>query len=266
LYPVKFSAVTNAETHSIEGGRVHSEIVDGVATITFSHPKSNSLPAALLLELARTISAAGKNPSARVVHLRSGGSGAFCAGASFEELQRITDAVSGKRFFMGFVNLIIAMVRCPKFIVTRVHGKVVGGGVGIVAASDYAIAVEGAALRLSELAVGLGPFIVGVCIERKIGPGAFAAMAIDADWRDARWGHQHGLYAEVQPDMKSLDAAVANRLTTLSASNPEAMTRLKKVFWEGTDGWPTLLEKRAEMSGKLVLSDFTGRAVGRLPK
>jgi len=255
--------MTNVETHSIEGGRVHSETLNGVTTITFGHPKGNSLPAALLLDLARTITSAGRNPSGSVVLLRSEGSGAFCGGASFEELQRITDAVGGKRFFMGFVNLIVAMIQCPKFIVTRVHGKAVGGGVGIVAASDYAIATDGASLRLSELAVGLGPFIVGLPIERKVGTGAFAAMAVDADWRTAQWGHQHGLYAEVHPDVESLDIAVGKRLAFLSASNPDAMARLKSVFWEGTEDWPELLEKRAAMSGKLVLSEFTSRAVGR---
>ena len=257
--------MTNVETHSIEGGRVHSETLNGVTTITFGHPKGNSLPAALLLDLARTITSAGKNPGGSVVLLRSEGSGAFCAGASFEELQRISDAVSGKRYFMGVVNLIIAMIQCPKLIVTRVHGKAVGGGVGIVAASDYAIAAEGASLRLSELAVGLGPFIVGVPIERKIGAGAFAAMAVDADWRTAQWGYQHGLYAEVHPDVESLDAAVGKRVATLSASNPEAMAQLKSVFWEGAEDWPALLEKRAAKSGSLVLSEFTSRAVGRKP-
>jgi len=255
--------VTNVETHSIEGGRVHSETAGGVTTITFGHPKSNSLPAALLLALARTVTVAGKNPDAKVILLRSEGTGAFCAGASFEELQKLSDAAGGKRFFMGFVNLIIAMIRCPKFIVTRVHGKAVGGGVGIVAASDYAIAAEGASLRLSELAVGLGPFIVGVCIERKIGQGAFAPMAIDADWRAAQWGYQHGLYAEVHPDIESLDNAVGQRLAALCASNPEAMAQLKSVFWEGTENWPALLEQRAAMSGRLALSDFTSKAVGR---
>jgi methylglutaconyl-CoA hydratase len=257
--------LTNVETHSIEGGRVHSETLNGVTTITFGHPKSNSLPAALLLELARTVAAAGKNKQSQVILLRSEGTGAFCAGASFDELQRITDAVHGKRFFMGFANLIVAMIRCPKFIVTRVHGKAVGGGVGIVAASDYAIATEGAALRLSELAVGLGPFIVGVPIERKIGTGAFAPMAADADWRTAQWGEQHGLYAEVHPDVESMDIAVGKRIEFFAASNPEAMAELKSVFWEGTEDWPELLQKRAEMSGTLVLSDFTTKAVGRKP-
>jgi methylglutaconyl-CoA hydratase len=247
----------------IESGSVKSEVSDGVATITFAHPKSNSLPGRLLAELAASVREAGDNPAARVILLRSEGDGAFCAGASFAELQAISDPESGKRFFMGFVHLILAMIRAPKFVVARVHGKAVGGGVGIVSASDFAIASAGASLRLSELAVGLGPFIVGLPIQKKIGMGPFSAMSIDADWRDAAWGYTHGLYAELHPDVASLDAAVAKRVAMLAGSNPEAMAQLKRVFWEGTENWADELESRAERSGTLVLSDFTSRAVGR---
>jgi methylglutaconyl-CoA hydratase len=247
----------------IESGSVTSEVANGVATITFSHPKSNSLPGRLLAELAASVREAGDNPAARVILLRSEGDGAFCAGASFAELQAISDAESGKRFFMGFVHLILSMIRAPKFVVARVHGKAVGGGVGIVSASDFAMAAAGASLKLSELAVGLGPFIVGLPIQKKIGMGAFSAMSIDADWRDAAWGYTHGLYAELHPDVASLDAALAKRVATLAASNPEAMAQLKRVFWEGTENWAEELESRAERSGTLVLSEFTSRAVGR---
>jgi len=198
-----------------------------------------------------------------VIVLRSDGDGPFCAGASFAELQAIADAESGKRFFMGFVNLIIAMIRAPKFVVTRVHGKVVGGGVGIVSASDFAIAASGASLKLSELAVGLGPFIVGLPIQKKIGLGPFSAMAVDADWRDAEWGYRHGLYAELHDSVASLDEALVKRVQTLASSNPDAMAQLKKVFWDGTEDWSAELDARAGMSGTLVLSDFTSKAVGR---
>lgn len=245
------------------GGYVRSDVQDGVATITFFHPKSNSLPGKLLAELAAAVTAAGQDDEARVIVLRSDGDGPFCAGASFAELQAISDAESGKRFFMGFVNLILAMIHAPKFVVTRVHGKVVGGGVGIVSASDFALATKGASIRLSELAVGLGPFIVGLPIQKKIGLGAFSAMAVDAEWRDADWGYRHGLYAELHDDIESLDASLEKRITTLAASNPLAMAQLKKVFWEGTDDWSAQLDSRAGMSGTLVLSDFTSRAVGR---
>jgi methylglutaconyl-CoA hydratase len=248
---------------TIDAGRMHSGLADGVATIIFSHPKSNSLPGALLASLAEAVTEAGRNADARVILLRSEGTAAFCAGASFAELQGIRDAEGGKKFFMGFVNLILAMIRAPKFVVVRVHGKAVGGGVGIVSASDYAIASSSASLKLSELAVGLGPFIVGLPIQKKIGMGAFSAMSVDADWRDAEWAYQHGLYAEVHSDAFSLDAAVDARVKMLAASNPEAMAQLKSVFWEGTEDWARQLEERAAMSGRLVLSEFTSRAVGR---
>ena len=252
-----------ADQLDIEPGRVTSKTADGVATIEFSHPKSNSLPGRLLAQLAESVIAAGEDPEARVIVLRSEGDGAFCAGASFAELQAIYDARSGKQFFMGFVNLILAMIRAPKFVITRVHGKAVGGGVGIVSASDYALAAEGASLKLSELAVGLGPFIVGLPIQRKIGMGAFSAMSIDADWRDAEWGYRTGLYAELHPTVFSLDSALEKRVSALASSNPEAMAQLKAVLWEGTDGWPAQLEARAAVSGSLALSDFTSKAVGR---
>lgn len=247
----------------VEPGRVTSETANGIATITFSHPKSNSMPGVTLAELAQAVTAAGSDSAVRVILLRSEGAGAFCAGASFAELQALTDAEGGRKFFMGFANLIIAMIRCPRLIVTRVHGKAVGGGVGIVAASDYAIAAEGASIKLSELAVGLGPFIIGPSIQKKIGMGAFGAMAIDADWRDAQWAHGHGLYAEVHGDVESLDAAVTKRVEMLDASNPDAMAQLKQVLWEGTENWSELLETRAGMSGALAMSEFTSRAVGR---
>ena len=244
-----------------DSGTVATQIADGIATVRFAHPKGNSLPSALLANLAETIRALGDERSARVVVLRSEGTGPFCAGASFPELQAIADERAGKRFFMGFATLLLAMIRCPKLIVTRVHGKVVGGGVGMVAASDYALATGTAAVRLSELAVGIGPFVVGPVIERKVGLAAFSALAVDADWRDARWAETHGLYASLHPTADELDRAVLGIAERLAASNPEAMSRLKAAFWTGTEGWDDLLERRAEASGTLVLSDFARRAI-----
>jgi len=251
------------ESEPVESGSASSKTANGVTTISFFHPKSNSLPANLLAQLARSVEIAGVDPETRVIVICSEGTGVFCAGASFSELKAVRDAAAGKKFFMGFARLIIAMIRCPKIIVARVHGKAVGGGVGIIAASDYAVATESASVRLSELAIGLGPFIVGPAIERKIGMGAFSGMTVDADWRDARWAERHGLFAEVCEDIPSLDDAVSKRAAMLSASNPEAMARLKSIFWKGTEDWPALLEARAEMSGTLVLSEYTRKAIGK---
>lgn len=242
-------------------GSVSTIVADGIADVCFGHPKSNSLPASVLRALAESIATAGARDDVRVVLLRSYGVGPFCAGASFDELSAIRDASAGKEFFLGFARVILAMTRCPKPIVTRVHGKVVGGGVGIVAASDYAMATEKASLRLSELAVGIGPFVVGPVIERKIGAGAFGAMAIDADWRDAAWGATNGLYARLFDTATALDSGVDGMAATLAAANPEAVSRIKRIAWEGTDHWPKLLEERAEMSGSLVLSDYTRNAI-----
>jgi methylglutaconyl-CoA hydratase len=209
-----------------DAGDVGVRTSGGVATVQFAHPKGNSLPAALLRRLADALTTLGTDDAARVIVLRSGEPGPFCAGASFDELTSIADAAAGKEFFMGFARLILAMRRCPKFIIARVHGKAVGGGVGVVAAADYAIATAGAAVRLSELAVGIGPFVVGPVIQRKIGLGAFQALAVDAaSWRDAAWGERHGLFAHVAADGAALDDAVTTLAVRLGGFNPDATAR-----------------------------------------
>jgi methylglutaconyl-CoA hydratase len=247
---------------SRDSGHVSVHTVNGIATLQFGHPKGNSLPGALLRQIADALDALGADTEARVVVLRSTEPGPFCAGASFDELRSIQDAVTGKEFFMGFARLVLAMRGCPKFIIARVHGKTVGGGVVLAAASDYAIASASAAVRLSELAVGIGPFVVGPVIQRKIGLGAFQALAVDAvTWRDAAWAEQHGLFAEVSADGEALDTAVAALADRLARSSPDAMARMKATFWEGTEHWDTLLEERAAMSGTLVLSPFTRSAI-----
>jgi len=250
-------------TSPIHDGHVTTRVADGVATVSFFHPKGNSLPAAVLARLAEEVTALGSNPDATVIVLRSEGEGPFCAGASFQELQAVRTAEEGQRFFMGFARLILAMTRCPKFIVARIHGKAVGGGVGVTAAADYAIAVPGASVKLSELAVGIGPFVVGPVIEKKIGLAAFSMLAVNAqEWRTAGWAREHGLFAEVRDTVEEMDQAIAELAERLAASNPEAMARMKQIFWQGTDHWETLLAERAGMSGSLVLSDFARRAIG----
>ena len=244
-----------------ESGTVNVTAAEGVATVRFSHPKGNSLPAALLARLADEIRKLGTRDEVHVVVLRSSDAGPFCAGASFDELKAIRDSAAGKEFFMGFARVILAMTRCPKLIIARVHGKTVGGGVGLVAASDYAMAVELASLRLSELAVGIGPFVVGPAIERKIGLGGFSAMAIDTDWRTARWAEEFGLYSRIFDSINALDSALDLFARKLARTNPEAMARMKSVFWQGTEHWERLLEERAEMSGALVTSEYTRSAI-----
>ena len=257
---------TPASSQAVGSGVVTCSITDGIATVSFYHPKGNSLPAVLLNDIAGRITSVSKHPATRVVVIRSEGAGSFCAGASFDELKRIDSPEAGKEFFMGFARVILAMRRCPKPIICRVQGKVVGGGVGIVAASDYVLAVPEAPARLSELAVGLGPFVVGPVIERKIGPGPFSAFALDADWRDAAWCLARGLYTRICDNLPALDQVLGTVSHKLATYNPDAITQLKQALWEGTDNWDRLLEERAAMSGTLVLSDFTRNAIAAFEK
>jgi len=241
---------------------VKLKIENGIGTIEFYHPQSNSLPGNILAKLSSTITESGKNNDIKVIILKSAGERAFCAGASFDELISINDTASGKEFFSGFANVINAARKCPKFIIGRVQGKAVGGGVGMASACDYCFATKFASAKLSELAIGIGPFVVGPAVERKIGTSAFCAMTINAEkWFDANWAREKGLYTEVFDLVDEMDAQVKKLATTLSKSNPEAMEELKKVMWVGSENWDTLLMERAERSGKLVLSEFTRNAI-----
>jgi methylglutaconyl-CoA hydratase len=243
-------------------GSVEYTINNQIATIEFGHPLSNSLPGKILAKLAESITELGNNDNVRVIVLKSLGEKAFCAGASFDELISIKDFETGKTFFSGFAKVINACRKCPKFIIGRVQGKAVGGGVGVASAVDYCLATKNAEVKLSELAVGIGPFVVGPAVERKIGLSAMSELAINAtEWRSAEWAKNKGLYAEVYNTIEELDGEVDKLANRLAKSNPEAMSMLKEVFWEGTNHWDELLSDRAAMSGKLVLSDFTVNAI-----
>ena len=243
-------------------GYVRSETHKGITTVEFFHPQSNSLPGKILHDLSVAIKHAGQDPDTIVIILRSAGEKAFCAGASFDELMAIKDEKEGLAFFSGFAEVINTMRLCPKFIIGRIHGKCIGGGVGLAASVDYAIATESAEVRLSELAIGIGPFVVGPAVERKIGASAFSQLSIDtAHWRNADWARRKGLYSELHSTTEEMDESV-NRLShILSLSNPEAMAEMKKIFWKGTEHWDNLLIERAKISGRLVLSEFTKKAI-----
>jgi methylglutaconyl-CoA hydratase len=241
---------------------VKSHIEHGINTMEFFHPQSNSLPAQILAALAKEIHYAGTHEETKVIILKSGGDKTFCSGASFEELTAIQSEQEGLHFFRGFANVINAMRKCPKFIIGRIQGKCVGGGVGLAASVDYAIATSNAEVKLSELAVGIGPFVVGPAVERKIGTAAFNSLAIDATmWRNAEWAKRKGLFSEVHDSVESMDESVYRLANTLAHSNPMAMADMKKIFWQGTEHWDALLKERAAISGRLVLSEFTRNAI-----
>jgi methylglutaconyl-CoA hydratase len=248
----------------MDHGYVKSHIEHGINTIEFFHPQSNSLPGKILEELAKEIHFAGTHDDTKVIILKSAGEKTFCSGASFDELVSIKTEAEGLKFFSGFAQVINAMRKCPKFIIGRIQGKAVGGGVGIAAAVDYAIATDKAELKLSELAIGIGPFVVGPAVERKIGQAAFGALAIDATmWRNAEWAKRKGMFAEVHESIENMDESINRLSNTLSHSSTKAMAEMKKIFWNGTEHWDELLKERAAISGRLVLSDFTKRAIER---
>jgi methylglutaconyl-CoA hydratase len=240
-----------------KNGYVSLDIKDKIGFITFFHPKSNSLPSGILAQLAETIEKAGKNHEINTIVLQSEGDKAFCAGASFDELILLENLVQSKVFFMGFAKVINAMRKAPKFIITRVQGKAVGGGVGLIAASDYVLAHKDSSVKLSEYALGIGPNVVGPAVERKIGRASFSQMSMDFEWYSAEWALNRGLFANVYDSTHDLDKAIAKLAKKFSETSPDAARELKKIFWEGTDNWDELLESRAEVSGVLVLSDFT---------
>jgi len=254
-------------TEAIHQGYIKSDVQDGLAEIEFFHPLSNSLPSRLLAELAEAITVAGKNDDVKVILLKSAGERAFCAGASFDELISIENMEQGRKFFSGFAEVINAMRKCPKFIIGRIHGKAVGGAVGLASSVDYCFATKHASIKLSELAIGIGPFVVGPAVERKVGLSGMSELAINAtEWRDAEWAHKRGLYYHLHESVEEMDSEIAALIGRLKGFNPAAMSQLKQVFWKGTENWDQLLAERARISGALVLSDFTKNAINSFKK
>lgn len=250
-----------------ENGSLYTKIENRIATLEFGHPASNSFPSVLLERLAKEFDELSNNQEVSIIILKSEGDRAFCAGASFDELVAITNLEEGKAFFSGFANVINAMRRCSKIIIGRVQGKAVGGGVGLVAACDYVLATEHASIKLSELTIGIGPFVIAPAVERKIGVSALADLTLDAThWKTAYWAKQKGLYARVFEKVDELDSEVAILSERLASYNPDAITEMKKALWIGTEHWQELLIQRAETSGKLVLSEFTKNALAKFKK
>ncbi|MEX1382449.1 enoyl-CoA hydratase/isomerase family protein [Lutibacter sp.] len=251
----------------MSNGSLYTHIQNNIATVEFYHPASNSFPSELLARLATEFNELSLNKEVHVIILKSEKEKAFCAGASFDELVAITNLEEGKQFFLGFANVLNAMRKCSKLIIGRIQGKVVGGGVGLAAACDYCLATEQASIKLSELTIGIGPFVIAPAVERKIGIAALSELTLDAtSWKNAYWAKEKGLFAKVFETLSELDNEVDNLATKLASYNPEALNKMKKILWQGTENWDTLLSERAAISGKLVLSDFTKNALQKFKK
>ena len=254
-------------TTNRQNGSLYTSFQKNIATIEFGHPASNSFPSELLDRLTKDIISVGKNTEVFVIILKSEGEKAFCAGASFDELVAISNLEQGKQFFSGFANVINAIRTCGRLVIGRIQGKAVGGGVGIAAACDYVLATENAAIKLSEFTIGIGPFVIEPAVTRKIGVSGTAELTIDAtNWKNAYWAKEKGLYARVFETAKELDTAIELLSEKLASYNIAALTEMKKVLWKGTENWTDLLEERAAVSGELVLSEFTKKALSKFKK
>lgn len=250
-----------------EHGSLYTQIQNKIASIEFSHPASNSFPSELLQRLTDELHKIAQNKEVSIIVLKSGGEKTFCAGASFDELLQIDDLEKGEKFFAGFANVINAMRKCPQLIIGRIQGKAVGGGVGLAAACDYAFATEAASIKLSELTIGIGPFVIAPAVERKMGNAALGELTIAGhEWQNAYWAKEHGLYAKVYETIAEMDKEIDFLAQKLASYNPEALADMKDVLWENTSNWETLLYERAAISGKLVLSDFTKNALQQFKK
>ena len=251
----------------MSNGSLYTHIQNNIATVEFYHPASNSFPSELLERLATAFNELSLNNEVHVIILKSEKNKAFCAGASFDELVAVTNFEEGKQFFLGFANVLNAMRKCSKLIIGRIQGKAVGGGVGLAAACDYCFATEQAAIKLSEFTIGIGPFVIAPVVERKIGVAALSELTLDAtSWQNAYWAKEKGLFAKVFETLSELDSEVDNLASKLASYNPEALNEMKKIIWQGTENWDTLLDNRAAISGKLVLSDFTKKALQKFKK
>lgn len=243
---------------------VTAELKNNIAEITFGTAKSNSLPGAILEKLAETILEEGAKKEVKAILIKSEGEKAFCAGASFDELLEIEELETSKKFFGGFAKVLNAMRNCGKIVVVRVQGKTTGGGVGIACGADYCFATKDSALALTELNLGIGPFVIGPYVERKIGKSQFAAMAIDADFRSAAWAEQHNIYHSVSDSIQEMDEKLEEFLKTLSGRSDDALALIKKVSWEGTDHFNDLMPARIHMSASLILEDSAKENIGKI--
>ena len=252
-----------ANQSMIEGIQVLKN--NGIARIHFAHAKQNAFPATHLKALQTAFEEVSKDDGIHVIVLQSDPAKAFCAGASFDELLAVKTPEEGKAFFMGFANVINAMRQCPQPIIGRIHGKAVGGGVGLIAACDYTLATTYAEVKLSEIAIGIGPFVIAPAVLRKIGTAALSELSLTAHaWKSADWAHAKGLLSELHSDFDALEQAVAQHANRLAAYTPEAVAELKKALWKGTEDWDNLLEHNAAVSGRLVLSKRTQQTLHQI--
>lgn len=247
-------------------GSLYTDIQQNIATIEFGHPQANSFPLELLNRLEKELNTLSQNPEVHLIILRSEGEKTFCSGASLDELLQIQTPEQGTQFFSGFARVINAMRTCSQLIIGRAQGKSVGGGVGLLAACDYVFATEQASVKLSEIAIGIGPFVITPALERKIGVGALAELTLSTEWQNAYWAQKKGLFARVFKTIEEMDKEIAFFAQRLASYSPEALAQIKKSFWKDQNHWGELLLENAKISGEMVLSDFAKNQLKKFKK
>ena len=243
---------------------VNAQVLNQISHIEFGTSKSNSLPGEILELLAQTILSEAAKVDVKAIVLKSSGEKAFCAGASFDELLQIDELEISKKFFGGFAKVLNAMRTCGKLVIVRVQGKTTGGGVGIACGADYCFATKDSSLALTELNLGIGPFVIGPYVERKIGKSEFTAMAIDADFRSAQWAERNHIYHVVSDSIEEMDEKLTVFLDTLASRSADALALLKKVSWEGSEHFEKLMPERIQMSASLILEDSAKENINKI--
>jgi len=233
---------------------IHCTVQDGTATLTLQRPQvHNAFDDVLIGELSARLRALGEDPQVRVVVL--GGAGrSFCAGADLAWMRRMAayGEQENRRDARALAELMHTLDTLSKPTVARVHGAAYGGGVGLVACCDIAIAADGARFCTSEARLGLAPAVISPYVVRAIGARAARRYFLTAAPFDASRAHALGLVHEVV-DAGELDRAVAAVVAELHAGGPAAQTACK-----------SLIATVAGAAGDETLIDYTAACIADL--
>ena len=178
----------------------------------------------------------------------TGNGKSFCAGADLEWMGRVADYSHDENLADARLVKVLfeAIVQCPKVTIAAVNGAAMGGGAGLVAACDYAIASETAFFAFSEVKLGLIPAVISPYVIEKIGPGAARAYFTTGRRFDAATALRLGLVQEIVP-AEDLDAAVNSVLTDACSGGPKAIAAAKQLLRALATGTADTVEAIAQI-------------------
>lgn len=214
----------------MNGPAVRTAIADGVATVTLDRAAvHNAFDDATIAELIAALRAVAAEPSARCVVLAAAGR-SYSAGADLAWMARMASYTEAENLAdaMQLAELMRTLDGLPKPTVARVQGSAFGGGVGLVACCDIAVAARSAQFCLSEVRLGIVPAVISPYVVAAIGARAARRYFLTAERFDAGTAHALGLVHEVVPE-EDLDAAVARVTGALLAGGPAALAHAKRL-------------------------------------